>query len=289
MCLHIIFCGNPGAGKSTLLNCLIGRLIFQSGVSAVTGLTTDLQTHVIDGKKYSDTPGLDDIASRVQAAVAITAGLKQDGDYQIVFIITTENGRLRPADIVTIEIILAALPVDVPYGVVVNQLPAELFAALDSPFRAGDRDSLRESYMTRINAGHRPTPYICFVKSEAELAGKNNVVIQPPRELEAFLRVLPRVVIRSQTVKDIDPTTFQERVEAANRTIAELTDSFDKRMAERDAQVAQMNSQIAGLQRALDEAQNDSGLFGFIGGLFKFAVGTIVTGNPVAGAAMAGL
>lgn len=53
----------------------------------------DIKKHK-DGITYLDTPGLADIKLRQQAAEAITKALKQDGTYQVFFVITLEAGRV---------------------------------------------------------------------------------------------------------------------------------------------------------------------------------------------------
>ncbi|KAJ0388720.1 hypothetical protein P43SY_011071 [Pythium insidiosum] len=77
---HWIFLGNPGAGKSTLINCLIGKQIFDSGISHGQGLTTYHQQVVVDGIAYMDTPGLADVRIQEQAAEQITMALKKSGN-----------------------------------------------------------------------------------------------------------------------------------------------------------------------------------------------------------------
>ncbi|KAI0557687.1 50S ribosome-binding GTPase [Gracilaria domingensis] len=68
---HVIVAGNPGSGKSSILNCIIGDLVFESGISLGSGLTTALHTKEISGVLYSDTPG-----GTNQARVRIHSGVR---------------------------------------------------------------------------------------------------------------------------------------------------------------------------------------------------------------------
>ena len=99
--LNILVVGNPGAGKSTLLNTILKMKVFKSGVSIGTGMTFnfDLFCNEEDGITYMDTPGLNDISKRQQAADAITTALKHSGQYKVFFVATLEQGRLKPDDI----------------------------------------------------------------------------------------------------------------------------------------------------------------------------------------------
>lgn len=96
---YTIFVGNPGTGKSTLLNGLANEVIFESGISYVSGLTQVLQIHSIgEGKFIGDTPGLSDATMRKQAATEIEKALKQNGKYRLVFVVKLDSGRVRPDD-----------------------------------------------------------------------------------------------------------------------------------------------------------------------------------------------
>ena len=95
----VILAGNPGSGKSTLLNSLAGKITFPSGVSIGEGLTTIVQTaRGTDGKLYGDTPGLDDVAIRAKAAGEMNKILRANNAIKLVFVVTLEAGRVKPAE-----------------------------------------------------------------------------------------------------------------------------------------------------------------------------------------------
>ncbi|MHB9147259.1 MAG: GTPase [Candidatus Amoebophilus sp.] len=120
----IIFCGNPGVGKSALCNSIFqsSKPIFNSGVSILTGMTTNKQEYLHEGKLYVDTPGLADAKTRKKAGKAITEALKHNGNYKIAFVITLEGGRLSPEDVATIETVCEAIQVPFEYGLIFNKV-----------------------------------------------------------------------------------------------------------------------------------------------------------------------
>lgn len=100
---YLMFIGNPGVGKSAIINSLVGTRVAESGLSAGTGLTKFFSAYEHEGKQYFDTPGLEDIKLREQAAREIETALKKDGSYRLFFVITLESLRVKPADVTTIN------------------------------------------------------------------------------------------------------------------------------------------------------------------------------------------
>jgi energy-coupling factor transporter ATP-binding protein EcfA2 len=151
---HVLLVGNPGTGKSTLLNSLIGMVVFRSGVSIATGLTSHVQWHEHEGIMYGDTPGLADVTHRTQAAREISEvtihklelaqlhnpnldlnldldwvccvcvkALRVGGKFKIMFVCTLESGRIQAADLTTIKLVLDAIGDNtLPFGIVVNKV-----------------------------------------------------------------------------------------------------------------------------------------------------------------------
>ena len=119
---NILVVGNPGAGKSTILNSLLKEARFKSGVNLGAGLTFRFDYFVKNHITYMDTPGLCDIEKRKQAAEAITEALKQDGIYKMFFIVTLEQGRLRPDDVALLKMILESATELTKYYFIINQV-----------------------------------------------------------------------------------------------------------------------------------------------------------------------
>eukprot|EP00168_Porphyra_purpurea_P009882 TRINITY_DN2425_c0_g1_i1.p3 TRINITY_DN2425_c0_g1~~TRINITY_DN2425_c0_g1_i1.p3 ORF type:complete len:180 (-),score=51.08 TRINITY_DN2425_c0_g1_i1:458-997(-) len=123
---HIILIGDPGTGKSTLLTGLAGKP-FASGMSTGTGKTTQLQTEVVNGVRYSDTPGLDDAVTKERAAEEIAAAVRLGGAVKLLFVVTLEAARIRASNMATIRTVLDALqergvPVASKFSVLINKM-----------------------------------------------------------------------------------------------------------------------------------------------------------------------
>ncbi len=237
--------GNPGVGKSTLLNGLVGQAVFKSGVSFGEGLTKILQLHESrPGRWYGDTPGLADTAMRQKAAEEIGMALRQNGRYQLVFVVKEDSGRVRPQDVATIKLVLDALPKErsVPYGIVVNQI---------TPRRIKMLTDNRESYCqfaASLNLGNaNPTARIAFYPKNDELEDQSNAVHQIEQHLITFLANLPFVEIRSKEVADVNHHNFEA---AMQRSTAE----FEKQRRVAEAKLAEQKRKAEEQQR-LAEAQ----------------------------------
>ena len=128
---RVIMAGNPGVGKSTILNTIIGRAVFDSGISLGSGMTTVLQNYSDGGYTYTDTPGLDDVRTRKKAAEEISQALKLGGDIQLIFVMTLEAGRIRGVDMATMTQILDAIEevgvsVNYKFTILVNKVSVKV-------------------------------------------------------------------------------------------------------------------------------------------------------------------
>ncbi|MCA9507038.1 MAG: 50S ribosome-binding GTPase, partial [Myxococcales bacterium] len=120
---YFLFVGNPGVGKSSLINSLVGKHVAESGVNAAIGLTKFFSRYEHEGKYYLDTPGLADAQMRKRAAREIEKALKQNGTYRIFFVMTLQQGRVKPEDVTTINTVMEAIKSkSVGFNVIINQL-----------------------------------------------------------------------------------------------------------------------------------------------------------------------
>eukprot|EP00170_Pyropia_yezoensis_P007884 contig_32592_g7909 len=203
---HVIVVGDPGVGKSTFLNSLVGVATFQSGLSVSCGLTKELQSVVIDGTRFSDTPGLDDNRLKEQAAAAIVQAVHLGGNVKIVFIMTMEGGRLRGSNLATIKIVLDALQqagivVEQSFSVVFNKVTAGELELWQAEMSTSDaKDALAD----QIGLANAKPEHIRFLPEEPVLKDSANGV-HPQREvLVGFLNQMRVMPVPPGTSIDVD-------------------------------------------------------------------------------------
>ncbi|ORY35263.1 hypothetical protein BCR33DRAFT_506116 [Rhizoclosmatium globosum] len=144
--------GNPGAGKSTLLNHLAGEnpdgtLPFNAGLSYATG--KKVCNPVTRGYcRFLDFPGVADIQRQTETGLEIARIINNelvsgDASFKFVFVVTLQQGRVRPEDIATMVTILTAIKAEIGddeikcrYGVIVNQVKKRQYRELED--RNGD-------------------------------------------------------------------------------------------------------------------------------------------------------
>ena len=210
--------GNPGTGKSTILNGLIGKPKFKSGISYGIGMTYQLDK-VRDGKhEFMDTPGLSDVKRRDAAAEAITKALKQNGHYKIFFVITLQNGRVKPEDVATMNLVLKAAPIT-HYGIIINQVPPR-------EYREMAKDEQVASHVLGLLCASVPpgkaTLHFHLVQRDDDLEGQDNVVKPLPEDLFQFILGTPGMVIASKDVAKVRAHEFEDMMETLSHQITVL-------------------------------------------------------------------
>uniref|UniRef100_A0A7M5XC70 G domain-containing protein n=1 Tax=Clytia hemisphaerica TaxID=252671 RepID=A0A7M5XC70_9CNID len=250
---YLLVAGNPGSGKSTVLNCLMqsrsSEMLqedqrFQSGVSIGSGMTYQLDVKELNGIVYMDTPGLDDIDKRKQAAEAITQALKRDGSYQIIFVVTLEAGRVRPADVATISLILDSAPEITNYGVIFNKLSKPVLRELTKE----NKLSLLTQVSARTTEGKKkPLPIPLYLEKNSDLEDEKNAIASLPG-LEEYVLCLAPIVIHSNQVDDIPAESF-------DNIKAKLEEQLDYYRKNQEAMKYQMEEDRKNFKRQYDEMQ----------------------------------
>ena len=217
MSQYRLFIGNPGAGKSTLANCIAGRVLFKSGLSFGSGKTYKLGKEKHDGIMYLDTPGLADIKMRQAAASAITEALRENGSYQIFFVMTLSAGRLRPEDLTTISLVLLNAPDISQFSVIINKLNKTEYDDLKN----NDEKSRLLAPLELLGGHHKYTVFLLLQNPKLEDA--DNKIVNNP-ELVSFVRNTEWVTVVSSNVSDIpgDDDSFKEELKNHRNGIIDL-------------------------------------------------------------------
>ena len=195
----------------------------------------DIKKHK-DGITYLDTPGLADIKLRHQAAQAITKALKQNGTYQVFFVITLEAGRVRPEDMVTIRLVLESASDIKHYSLIINKLSTITHDRLLED-NAEQLKILVAELLEQINCKNEP-PTILLLMHKFKLSDENDQFIKWD-ELNEFVIKAPSIKVEPARVKDIgsDPSSFQETLDILNYQLKELrSDNERMRRIQKEAE-----------------------------------------------------
>lgn len=224
--INYLFVGNPGSGKSTILNSMIGEPVFKSGVSFGGGLTYEFDEHRRGIHTFMDTPGLADVKLRKQAAAAITEALKKGGNFKVVFVVTLEAGRVRPADKTTIQLILESAPITT-YGLLINKVPKNTFKQLYENPDNRDPSPLME-VCAELWAGTQATPYVVPILKINDLEDEENAIAKLPWPLIEFLeRKLPSITIQAKDVHAVQEYKFDEMTQKFEKMLEAMKNDND--------------------------------------------------------------
>jgi GTP-binding protein EngB required for normal cell division len=250
--VHIVLVGNPGVGKSTILNSLCGQIHFRSGVSYGSGLTTCLQEVELANLVYADTPGLADAELREQAAKEIERLFRSVRRIKLVFVITLEAGRVRPADLATIKLVLDALGIQNmtnQFAIIINKVSnrikedlkdSQKLTQLLGCLNALDSDNVRHTQFVRLLANN------------AELDDVDNALVVPQQTVLELIACLPDVRVDPRAVKPI-------AVNELDNSAAHLEAIIDRIQSANQEQLAAMRQQqeeVSGKLLALTEENN---------------------------------
>lgn len=246
---YFMFIGNPGVGKSVLINSLIGKEVAKSGVSAGSGLTQFFSSYEHNGNYYFDTPGLADTKLREQAALEIESALKKDGRYHLFFVITLESGRVRPADVTTINTIMAAIKnKDKYFNVIINKV-----TKAEKKVIANDPKELANVYAA-INSGDHKTDSIWYIDRDRDLEDGDTLFINIGSNLSDFIFNKSLAInIAKENVGKIEIDEF-EQVKAQFEASLEI---LRNEIAAGNEKHKDLINRMTSLQASLDNANNE--------------------------------
>lgn len=239
---HIVVVGDPGTGKSTLLSTMCkGAAQFKSGLSIGTGMTAALQTEVVDGKRYSDTPGLNDASKKQAAANAISDAIILGGAVKLIFVVTLEAGRLRQSNLATVRLVLDALvakgiQVDGLFSIIINKMsPGEVVGwtdpALGGPALLADQINRGFAADLLLFLGHVPL----LVD-----AGDSRLPAAEAARLDGMLAEMRSMTVPRGTHIDVQVGELEALTE---RVVRELAAMRTENQEDRIALVAQLTKE----------------------------------------------
>lgn len=220
--LGITLIGNPGSGKSTILNGIARKSVFRSGISLGSGLTTSLQEHVCDYLPLHlyDTPGLADIEKKKKAGEEIDKVLTKKMSVKIAFVVTLENGRVRPDDAYTLKVVLEAIKsIDVNnmFGVIINKLSPVMMEALKN-----DKNS--ELKVQKGITGSFDTSHWIYVGEVSELKDARDG-LRMNEDLITFFVGLPKTKPLEAVVEKVDTSDLQEKLDKQRKRIKKIQEA----------------------------------------------------------------
>lgn len=250
--------GNPGVGKSTLLNGMCGpkpdgSVAFKAGVSIGTGLTTTLQRFSLsEGVTFYDTPGLADTKTKKQAGEEISKLLEEDRGLKLIFVVTLEEGRVRPQDSMTIDLVLSAIELNTNdmFCVIVNKLEKKVLGMIKSRPQ-------KEALMRKQLTDKHRTSHWMYVERVEKLAGEDDQALLPP-SLNRFVLTLPDTKPRGAATKQIDTSDSEQKMQEYEAKLAsfEMKSAAEKavltrqmKQDKRDAEALLLRSYVISWQR----------------------------------------
>ena len=156
-----------------------------------------------------DTPGLVDTKKQQIAATVITEALKQNGQYQIFFVVTLSKGRFRPEDLTTLWLVLLSTPDITVVNIIINKLSKGEYQSLEQ------KDGMVESNLiASLEMMGMRTKYNVFSLLEDEnLVDVEDKLAQYPK-LDNFVNKALWMHLDSRFVNDIpgDEKSFRKQL-----------------------------------------------------------------------------
>ena len=170
---------------------------------------------------YLDTPGLADINRRIMAAQKITEALRQNGMYQIFFVVSLSAGRIRLEDLKTIWLVLMSTPDIKILNILINQLSKEEYDSFQNI-----EEMEKSRLLATLKLLGRDLQYNILPVLNNETFEDNDEITARFADLDNFVRELPWESIRSSGVKDIseDDDVFNEQINSKTDEIINVSE-----------------------------------------------------------------
>ena len=194
--------------------------MFQSGTEFTSENSALLVTKQLSDTLYMNTPSLDSQKRKEESAKAITEALKKDGEYQVIFVATLESGRVRPADVTMIKLVLESANEITHYGVIFNKLGKDIMAMM--------KGNKKKEFLAQVSlhsGPDQPLPIPLFLGVYEQLEDEENATTTIP-ELKQFIAELVPLKINSSTVKDISVEKYEELNIQTQEQINNLTQNY---------------------------------------------------------------
>ena len=143
------------------------------------------------------------------------------------FIVTLEQGRLRPDDVTLLKMILESAPELTKYYLIINQVSRAVKKKLLND--TAIFNMLFKSGISEVNL-----PFDTYILDRIdEIDGESDQFIEKAEELIRFVRGAKGVEIHSELVTEISTDTFEEIREQMETKIKEISDKktdFEKQV-----------------------------------------------------------
>jgi len=184
--------GNPGVGKTSLLNSLMHHTSkFKTpNAKIVPGA-------ILNNTIFGDSSGIVESVT-ISTTDEIQQALRLGGHYQLIFVLTTEAGRIRLADRTLIERVLEALN-DVPrlsHGIVINKVTKGAVRKYEDP-------KFSNSFLSTLNIGWINTPHVFLYPKIDEAEDVDDFLLPRNHEFENFIAQIEPVFIEKDLVRNI--------------------------------------------------------------------------------------
>lgn len=155
------------------------------------------------------------------AAQKITEALRQNGMYQIFFVVSLSAGRIRLEDLKTIWLVLMSTPDIKILNILINQLSKEEYDSFQNI-----EEMEKSRLLATLKLLGRDLQYNILPVLNNETFEDNDEITARFADLDNFVRELPWESIRSSGVKDIseDDDVFNEQINSKTDEIINVSE-----------------------------------------------------------------